>query len=182
MLPRVPLRVRALRLRTCGALDRRANRPGPPDGRLFPSRVLFRIHFEHHRHAADGSLGTGRLSGHLHRLALDRRASRRMLHISAAVVDWHARIEPNWRIPDPPLWLALTFLASLVVLALLLDKKYLRWPALLAVLGLFTLLIRHPFPAQTSCESCPPTLELTAIDVGQGDIPPPGLPSRCKPC
>ncbi len=92
-----------------------------------------------------------------------------MLHISAAVVDWHAKIEPNWRIPDPPLWLALTFLASLLTLAILLDKKYLRWPALLAVLGLFTLLIRHPFPAQTSCESCPPTLELTAIDVGQGD-------------
>src|SRR6202034_4089545 len=37
-----------------------------------------------------------------------------MLHGSASVVGWHARMEPNWRVADPPLWLALAFLASLI--------------------------------------------------------------------
>lgn len=88
-----------------------------------------------------------------------------MLDISRRVVDWHARMEPNWRIADPPLWLALAFIASLIALALLFQKKLLRWPALAAVLALFTLLIRQPFPAELPRH----TLELTAIDVGQGD-------------
>ncbi len=99
-----------------------------------------------------------------------------MLGISSKVVAWHARMEPTWRIADPPHWLALAFLASLITLFLLIEKKYLRWPALAAVLALFILLIWQPFPARTTCESnaagprpCPPTLELTAIDVGQGD-------------
>ena len=87
-----------------------------------------------------------------------------MLHASSRVVEWHARMEPNWRIADPPFWLALLFVASLIALALLFNKKYLRWAALAAVLALFTLLIRQPFPAEI-----PHTLELTAIDVGQGD-------------
>jgi competence protein ComEC len=112
-----------------------------------------------------------------------------MLNFSARVVDWHAGMEPNWRLPDPPLWLALSFVASLIILALLIQRKYLRWPALAAVLALFTLLIWQPFPSKTPCETlenCPSCgaantggsrpfrrpsgcLELTAIDVGQGD-------------
>ncbi len=88
-----------------------------------------------------------------------------MLSWSACVVNWHAHLDPNRRIADPPLWLALSFLASLIVLAVVLDKKYLRWPALGAALVLFTLLIWQPFPSQKSCQC----LELTAIDVGQGD-------------
>jgi competence protein ComEC len=87
-----------------------------------------------------------------------------MLNASARVVNWHARFDPNWRIPDPPLWLALCFVASLLVLALLIRRKYLRWLALSAVLSLFTLLIWQPFPPKI-----PRILELTAIDVGQGD-------------
>jgi competence protein ComEC len=83
-----------------------------------------------------------------------------ILHTSAAIVDWHARLEPTWRIADPPLWLALAFGASLILLA-----KYLKWPPLLLVLTLFVLLLSgagsHP--------SAPKMLELTAIDVGQGD-------------
>jgi competence protein ComEC len=87
-----------------------------------------------------------------------------MLKFSARVVEWHARMEPNWRIADPPMWLALLFTASLIALALLFHRKYLRWPALAAVVALFTLLIWQPFRAEI-----PHTLELTAIDVGQGD-------------
>lgn len=88
-----------------------------------------------------------------------------MLRISANVVDWHARREPNWRIPDPPIWLALAFVASLIILSLLIEKKYLRWPSLAAVLALFTLLIWQPFQERLPGHF----LELTAIDVGQGD-------------
>lgn len=91
-----------------------------------------------------------------------------MLNISARVVNWHARLDPNWRIPDPPLWLAVSFLASLIILAVVLHKKYLRWPALAAALALFTLLIWHPF-GNSRAGSRPAFLELTAIDVGQGD-------------
>ena len=112
-----------------------------------------------------------------------------MLNISAKVVNWHAKLDPNWRIPDPPTWLALSFLASLLALALLIQHKYLRWPTLAASLAFFTLLIRQPFPSQNPSQSpcgaahsggspqflrpfptnCPQLLELTAIDVGQGD-------------
>ena len=107
-----------------------------------------------------------------------------MLNFSAKVVNWHAKLDPNWRIPDPPVWLALSFLVALIILALVLDRKYLRWPAVAAALALFTLLISQPFTRQNPCESfknsgagsrpalrqtCPSTLELTAIDVGQGD-------------
>jgi len=88
-----------------------------------------------------------------------------MLNSSARVVNWHAQMEPNWRLADPPLWLALAFVASLIVLALLMHRKFLRWPALAAVLGLFILLIWQPFPAPTRGH----ILELTVIDVGQGD-------------
>jgi competence protein ComEC len=88
-----------------------------------------------------------------------------MLNFSARVVNWHAKLDPNWRIPDPPIWLALSFLASLIILALVLHKKYLRWPALTSALVLFILLIHQP--SRTGPR--PVLLELTAIDVGQGD-------------
>jgi competence protein ComEC len=88
-----------------------------------------------------------------------------MLNISAKVVNWHAKLDPNWRIPDPPVWLALSFLASLIILAIVIPKKYLRWPALAAVVVLFILLIHQP--SRTGPR--PVLLELTAIDVGQGD-------------
>jgi competence protein ComEC len=102
-----------------------------------------------------------------------------MLHASSSVVNWHARMEPDWRIADPPLWLALALVASLLLLAAAIRNKFLRWPSLAAALALFTLLIWQP---DSSCQAaggipltrrfsnpCPNTLELTAIDVGQGD-------------
>jgi len=127
-----------------------------------------------------------------------------MLHVSARVVDWHAHLEPSWRIADPPFWLALAFVGSLVLLALATSRArgtagevlrksppllsgfgakpesnggdgltakpsrlraFLIWPALAAVLVLFALLIREPFAPRVT----PNQLELTAIDVGQGD-------------
>jgi competence protein ComEC len=88
-----------------------------------------------------------------------------MLHVSARVADWHANLEPPWRIPDPPFWLALGFAAALIALAALVGHKVWRWLAGAAVLALFTLLLWQPWPAAIE----PHTLELTAIDVGQGD-------------
>ena len=84
----------------------------------------------------------------------------------ARVVEWHARIEPNWRVADPPLWLAVAFVASLIVLALLIERKYLRWPSLAcracAVRAIdLAAVSRGTFKRHL--------LELTAIDVGQGD-------------
>jgi competence protein ComEC len=98
-----------------------------------------------------------------------------MLHVSARVVEWHAHMEPNWRIADPPIWLAVAFLASLIMLALLIHRKVLRWPALAAVLALFTFLLWQPSGWRALQLAAPAsagvrhTLELTAIDVGQGD-------------
>jgi len=88
-----------------------------------------------------------------------------LLRFSARVAGWHANLEPSWRVPDPPLWLVLAFGAALVACTVLLRRRILKWPAIATVLGLFVLLLWQPWL------DLPPTgqLELTAIDVGQGD-------------
>lgn len=84
---------------------------------------------------------------------------------------WHARAGPDWRTPDPPLWLSLAFVASLIALAILLGtgtsrrQKLFRAAAFLATGGLFALILWQPFPPQVEAGD----LEMTAIDVGQGD-------------
>jgi competence protein ComEC len=88
-----------------------------------------------------------------------------LLNVSARIADWHAAIEPAWRVPDPPLWLALAFTVSLLTLAIAARRRVWRWPAGLAVLAFFILLLWDPWPPRIE----PHTLELTAIDVGQGD-------------
>jgi competence protein ComEC len=88
-----------------------------------------------------------------------------LLKIAARTADWHARIEPSWRVTDPPLWLALGFTAALIAFALLVRHRRGRWFSATAVLALFALLLWQPWPAKVT----PGTLELTAIDVGQGD-------------
>jgi len=88
-----------------------------------------------------------------------------LLRFSAGIAAWHANLEPAWRVPDPPLWLVLAFAAALIACAVLIRRRIFRWPAISAVLGLFILLLWQPWlrPPQTGM------LELTAIDVGQGD-------------
>ncbi len=78
---------------------------------------------------------------------------------------WHAHLEPAWRIPDPPLWLGVAFVGSLVAMAILVRRRIARWPALAAVLALFALLLWQPWPRAAAIG----VLELTAIDVAQGD-------------
>ena len=85
-----------------------------------------------------------------------------LLKIAARIAAWHAAIEPDWRVPDPPLWLAIAFTASLVAIAAWHKLQPVKW---LAVVAAFVLLLRHPFTPHIEAN----TLELTAIDVGQGD-------------
>ena len=37
-----------------------------------------------------------------------------LLDLAGAVAQWHVRWEPEWRIPDPPAWLALLFALALL--------------------------------------------------------------------
>ena len=90
-----------------------------------------------------------------------------LLAMSQRVVDWHVRFEPSWRMPDPPLWLALAFVAALLATAFLVDahRRILRTLAILSVAVLFVLLNWQPFAPHIPKGK----LELTLIDVGQGD-------------
>ncbi|MBS1827112.1 MAG: DNA internalization-related competence protein ComEC/Rec2 [Acidobacteria bacterium] len=83
-----------------------------------------------------------------------------LVRAAGAVAAWHARWEPNWRVPDPPYWLAAAFLAALILLAVT-RKRILLVP----VLALLAILIWRPFAPQSS----PGWLELTMLDVGQGE-------------
>ncbi len=88
-----------------------------------------------------------------------------LLTLAAKIAGWHAHLEPAWRIPDPPLWLGVAFVGSLVAMAILVRRRIARWPALAAVLALFALLLWQPWPRAAAMG----VLELTAIDIGQGD-------------
>lgn len=88
-----------------------------------------------------------------------------LLKWSASIARFFAVREPAWRVPDPPLWLAAAFVATIVFGAVLIRKNKLRWPVVIAIAVLVMLLIASPWrPDLASGE-----LELTAIDVGQGD-------------
>lgn len=94
------------------------------------------------------------------------RCSLWLLWLSQKVVDWHLHWEVNRRIPDPPVWLAAIFIAVLLAAgALLRGQGRWRWWTLLPVVLLLTVLVAHPFAPNIARG----TLELTAVDVGQGD-------------
>jgi competence protein ComEC len=92
-----------------------------------------------------------------------------LLKLAARTADWHARLEPAWRVSSPPLWLALSFAVSLIVFAA--AMRSVRWrkraavPAGFLVAALFGVVLWQPWTAPFATH----TLELTAIDVGQGD-------------
>jgi competence protein ComEC len=89
-----------------------------------------------------------------------------LLALSEKVVNWHARLEPAWRIPDPPWWLAAGLAASLICLALAVRGRPLwRWVAGASVALCLAVLVWRPFAPEIALGQ----LELTAIDVGQGD-------------
>jgi len=92
-----------------------------------------------------------------------------LLKLAARTADWHARMEPAWRVSSPPLWLALSFAASLILFAAAMRSA--RWrkrtavPAGFVVAALFAVVLWQPWTTAVATHS----LELTAIDVGQGD-------------
>lgn len=89
-----------------------------------------------------------------------------LLALSQHAVNWHARWEPNWRVPPPPLWLGACFAAALIVAAFTVHtRKLWRIPTIGCVLVLLAILLWHPFPPAIERG----VLEMTAIDVGQGD-------------
>jgi len=92
------------------------------------------------------------------------KAAGALLWLSQKVVFWHARIDPDWRIPTPPLWLALALPAAILAAALA-RGRWLRAAAGAAVAALLAILLWSPFPPDIR----PGQLEMTTIDVGQGD-------------
>lgn len=94
-----------------------------------------------------------------------------LVEVSGRVSLWHAQAGPDWRVPNPPLWLSVLLVTSLIVLALALGtgsvgwQKAFRTAAFLSTGVLFGLLLWQPFPPQVDGGE----LEVTAIDVGQGD-------------
>src|SRR6185295_9532692 len=89
-----------------------------------------------------------------------------LLTITRWTVHAHARWEPDWRIPGPPLWLALAMAATLIGLACA-QRASRAWRAgmMTSVLVLLAILVRHPFAPRVEAG----ILEIDAIDVGQGD-------------
>jgi competence protein ComEC len=86
---------------------------------------------------------------------------------TAAVVSWHEHYLPiDLRVPPPPLWLGLLFGLSLVSVAFSFERgRRWQWSAAAAFALSLALLVLHPFPHRFT----PGRLELSALDVGQGE-------------
>lgn len=83
--------------------------------------------------------------------------------VASWTADWS---ELTRRVPTPPIWLVVGFLALLVCLAVLADRRSRwTWGAALGLFSLCALLTMAPFAPVLS----PGRLEVTALDVGQGD-------------
>jgi competence protein ComEC len=88
-----------------------------------------------------------------------------LLSFSKWAAEVHVRWEPDWRIPDPPVWLAIGLTAAILTLAIFRRRRAVFVCALAVSAGLLLLIVLHPFPPQVE----PGVLELTAIDVGQAE-------------
>lgn len=90
-----------------------------------------------------------------------------LLHFARATTGFWASVEPGGRIPDPPFWLILFLSASVVAACAALLSRWGKTAAvsLVPLLIALFLLIRSPFAPATERGE----LELTAVDVGQGD-------------
>jgi competence protein ComEC len=94
-------------------------------------------------------------------------ATKTLLLAAEGVAAWHVRFEPAWRQAAIPLLVSSGFALSLVLLAICLRRTSLRWTplALTAALGMFAVVCFQPWPPILHKGK----LELTAIDVSQGD-------------
>ncbi len=87
-----------------------------------------------------------------------------LLRLSQMMVRWHANLEPNWRIPTPPVWLVVALSAALIAAALARGRWWRAATGAVVAVGL-ALLLWHPFPPEIHRGQ----LEVSTIDVGQGD-------------
>lgn len=89
-----------------------------------------------------------------------------LLGVSQMAVNWHMHLEPNWRIATPPWWLGVAIGAGLVIAAVA-GRAGRVWVLLATttVAGFIGLLLWHPFRPEVR----PQRLEMTVVDVGQGD-------------
>jgi competence protein ComEC len=87
-----------------------------------------------------------------------------LVSLSQMIVNWHARMEPAWRIPTPPVWVGAMFAVALIAVALARGRWW-RLAAGVWMAAALALLLWHPFPPEVHHGQ----LEMTAIDVGQGD-------------
>jgi competence protein ComEC len=91
-----------------------------------------------------------------------------------AVVEWHARYLPtDVRVPPPPLWLAWLFALCLILVAVSWERGRGRGAASVAFAASLALVVAYPFRPQLT----PGRLELSALDVGQGEALFIGLPN-----
>lgn len=88
-----------------------------------------------------------------------------LLELSRRVVTFHARWDPDWRIPSPPWWLGAAFVLLLVAAAWRRNNRVTRTLALIATAIALAAIAVHPFAPIIEKGS----FELSAIDVGQGD-------------
>ena len=95
-----------------------------------------------------------------------------LMDVSRKVVSFHASFEPDWRIPPPPFWLGVLLVFSLVAAAL--CARHVRHGRIGFVAGAMSwamvavslsLVFVHPFDPDIPKGQ----LEVSAIDVGQGD-------------
>jgi competence protein ComEC len=89
----------------------------------------------------------------------------KLLLASRFAVEWHAQFEPPLRIPDLPLAIQLCVGAILIITAIL-TYRAARWRAvvLIAAALIIGIICFSPEPASRTAR-----LEMTSIDVGQGD-------------
>jgi competence protein ComEC len=89
-----------------------------------------------------------------------------LLNLAEAVASWHVQFEPAWRMGALPLWVSIGFAVSLILLAVAVRHSR-RWiaPALVFSLALFVTICWQPWRPEIQLHK----LELTAIDVNQGD-------------
>ncbi len=88
-----------------------------------------------------------------------------LLEISRKTAAYHARWEPEWRIPAPPWWLGAAFVFLLLAAAWRRHTKWSRALAWIAAAIALAAIFIHPFPPVVEKGH----FELSAIDVGQGD-------------
>ena len=83
------------------------------------------------------------------------------------IVDWSAHLPRlDRRVPAPPLWVSGVFLAVLVLIAVLARRRSrLVWLPIAALFPLALVLTLGPYPVQIAGGR----LEMTALDIGQGD-------------